>query len=46
MAKIVKEPFSSKRRSTYKSESLIGLIGWWRAFLGVVSLIFLKGQSQ
>jgi hypothetical protein len=46
MAKIVKEPFSPKRRNTYKSESLIGLIGWWRAFLRVVSLIFLKGQTQ
>jgi hypothetical protein len=46
MAKIVKEPFSPKRRNTHKSESLIGLVGWWRAFFGVVSLIFLKGQSQ
>ena len=46
MAKIIKEPFSPKRRKPYKSESLISLIGWWRAFLRVVSLIFLKGQTQ
>jgi hypothetical protein len=46
MAIIIKEPFSPKRRNTYKSESLISLIGWWRALLGVISLIFWKGQSQ
>ena len=44
MAKIVKEPFSPKRRKTYKSESLIGLIGWWRAFLGVVYMFLFYGQ--
>ena len=42
MPKIVKEPFAPKRRSI---DNCKYRVGWWRALFGVVSLIFLKGQS-
>ena len=46
MAKIVKEPFSPKRRNTYKSESLVGLVGWWRAFFGAVFSDFVEASNS